>query len=41
MATEIETETDGWLPTRRSLLTRLREADDSIGSLVAAYVSMP
>ena len=31
MATEIETETDDWLPTRRSLLTRLRQADDNIG----------
>ena len=25
------TETDDWLPTRRSLLTRLRQADDNIG----------
>jgi len=31
MATEMETETDDWLPTRRSLLTRLRQADDNIG----------
>ena len=31
MATEIETETNDWLPTRRSLLTRLRQADDNIG----------
>ena len=29
MATE--TETDDWLPTRRSLLTRLRQADDHVG----------
>ena len=25
------TETDDWLPTRRSLLTRLRQADDHVG----------
>jgi RNA polymerase sigma-70 factor (ECF subfamily) len=31
MTTKIETETDDWLPTRRSLLTRLRQADDNIG----------
>jgi RNA polymerase sigma-70 factor (ECF subfamily) len=30
MATEIEIATDDWLPTRHSLLTRLRQADDNI-----------